>query len=208
MKCFSPASLRPFLLLTLASLAVGPAHAQTATVSGQTLPPGVQSLYAHQGENTIIAYATPDGYAHVRALVKHLDGDLDIIRTDVSLVQVPPAMVHALGGAAALSDTALLAAFQAGRLPASDHIRLTTREDTPIEALLRNAGNGSIPLSLVPREDEKGTLSIELLQPAALSMTGGSDDVNVARLPDAPNGTLRLLFLTPVLLPGETHAGR
>ncbi len=208
MKRFCFAALCPVFIVSLTTLLAGSVRAQVPAASGQSLLPGVGSIYAHQGDNTIIAYATPDGYARVRALVRHLDGDLDMIRTDVSLVTVSPAALKGLGITPAASDTALLAAFHSGRLPASDHIRLTTREDTPIDALLHDIGNGRIPLSLVPREDADGALSVELLQPAVTSQAVGSGGTVVARLPDAPNGTVRLLFLTPTLLPGGTRLGR
>lgn len=208
MKHFSFARLGSALLSALAVLLPVCATAQANTAPDQSPLPGVRSVYAHEGDNTIIAYATLGGYAHVRALVRHLDGDLDIIRTDVSLVLVTPAALKELGGGAAASNASLLAAFQAGRLPTQDHLRLTTREDTPIDALLRDIGNSRLPLSLVPREDEDGALSVELLQPAALSVTAAPGGTVVARLPDAPVGTLRLLFLTPVLLPSGARAGR
>lgn len=208
MKRFLFAVLCPVMLLTLAGLPNLYAQAQMPVPPDPSSLPGVRSLYAHQGDNTIIAYATPDGYARVRALVKHLDGNLDVIRTDVSFVSVTPAALKDLGNTTAASDTALLAAFQAGCLPAGDHVRLTTREDTPIDALLRDPGNGTLPFSLVPREDGDGALSVELLQPAVISQTVTSGGTVVARLPTAPNGTLRLLFLTPTLLPGGARLGR
>lgn len=201
-------ALCPFVLAACAGLPALSAHAQTPDASGSAMPPGVRSLYAHEGDNSIIAYATPDGYANVRALVKHLDGDLDIIRTDVSLVTATSATLKTLGLAADASNASLLAAFQSGRLPATDHLRLTTREDTPIDALLRAPGDGSISLSLVPREDADGALSVELLQPAATNITVDPSGIVVARLPGASPGTLRLLFFTPTLRPSGSRAAR
>ncbi len=201
-------ALCPLVLAACAGLPALSAHTQTPDASGSVLPPGVRSLYAHEGDNSIVAYATPDGYANVRALVKHLDGDLDIIRTNVSLVTATSATLKTLGLAADASNASLLAAFQSGRLPATDHLRLTTREDTPIDALLRAPGDGSIPLSLVPREDADGALSVELLQPAATNITVDPSGIVVARLPGASPGTLRLLFLTPTLRPGGSRAAR
>lgn len=201
-------ALCPLVFAACAGLPALSAHAQTPDASGSVMPPGVRSLYAHKGDNSIIAYATPDGYANVRALVKHLDGDLDIIRTDVSLVTITSATLKTLGLAADASNASLLAAFQSGRLPATDHLRLTTREDTPIDALLHAPGDGSIPLSLVPREDADGALSVELLQPAATNITVDPSGIVVARLPGASPGTLRLLFLTPTLRPSGSRAAR
>lgn len=212
MKYFGGFTLRPALSAALALLLASLAQAQNAVAPGPSPLPGVSALYAHQGDNSIIAYATPDGYARVQALVRHLDGDLDIIRTDVSLVMVSPDALKQLGGSSTASSAALLAAFHAGHLAATAHLRLTTREDTPIDVLLGNARYNSIPLSFVPREGEDGTLSVELLQPAVVSQTVTSDGTLVARLPDlvarlpdTPNGTLRVLFLTPRLIPSAAR---
>lgn len=207
MKHLGLSSIGP-VLAAVAALAPACAWAQTASAPGQPAIPGVQVLYAHEGDNSIVAYATPDGYAQVRALVKHLDSDLDIIRTEACLVVVSPAALKTLGLDAAAPDAALLAAWGAGRLASSSRLRLTTREDTPIDALLRDPRGGSLPLLLVPREDADGTLSVELLQPAVQRLSSARSGTLLARLPSAPDGTLRLLFLTPTLLPSGARTGR
>lgn len=205
MKRFVFAALCPVFVAAALLPLCAQAQAPAALAPPPPLP-GVQSLYAHQGDNSIIAYATPDGYANVRTLVRHLNGDLDIIRTDVRVVVLPAGTVSSLGPG--VSNAALLAAFQTGRGSASAHLRLTTREDTPIAALLRVPGDDALPLSLVPREAADGTLSIELLQPAALSMTVSAGGMFVARLPDQPGGAVRLLLLAPTLLPSGSRTER
>ncbi len=197
--------LVPALLLGLMPLA---ANAQTPAFAPDAAPlPGVDRVFALEGNNTLLAYATPEGYAGLRSLVRHLDGDLDILQTDVVLAEVSPSTLKTLG-VGATDDAALVAAFHNGKLPPADHVRLTTREDTPIDTLLHAPGGITLPLSLVPREGDAGTLTLEMIQPASVSMSAASGGTALVRLPGGPDGTLRLLFLSPTLRASDARPAR
>lgn len=183
------------------------------------LPDGVDSLIANQGTNTIIALATQAGYERVRQLVKYLDGNLDVIRTDIKQVPLSAENIKSLGITAspdgqALSDAdtaKVLDALKSGRLAAGDTARLLTRETTAVDVLLKGRTRTGIttqtPLTLVPRENSDGSLALEIIQPKHILCevgTGGS-----AILPTAgpTDGGVTLVVLTPSILPSSARAG-
>lgn len=184
-----------------------PAQATTSQAAPPVDTPGVDKIFALQSNNTLLVYATPEGYAAMRSLVRHIDGQLDILRTDVAFVDISAERLKSLG--IAPTDSArLLAAYRAGHLPLSDHVRLTTREDTPIDTLLHTASNTTLALSLVPREGDDGQAYVELMQPAVRPDTVTGSETLVAHLTGAPAGGLRLLFITPEILPSAARHSR
>ena len=201
--------MKSTILLCLAVIALSaPAMAQNQQAAPNFVTvPGVDQLYALQSNNSLLAYATPEGYAALRDLVRQIDGQLDIIRTDVALVEVSPGRLHTLGIETGDSGK-LLSAFASGQLAITDRVHLTTREDTPIDTILHTNALTTIPLSVVPREADDGTLTTELLQPNVVpdGIPGGG--TVVARLPGASNGSLRLLFITATIVPSASRNSR
>lgn len=187
------------------------------------LPDGVDSLFAHEGTNVIIALATQDGYEHVRELVKIIDGQLDIIRTEVKQVSVGADDLKALGlptdtSGAALSDAdaaKVLSAVKAGTLQTSAAVRITTRESTPVDALLTGrTGVGTAtagtqtPLSLVPRELRDGSLALEIIQPTHTLRSVAPGGSVVLPLAGQTAGGVTFLILTPSILPSANRPAR
>ncbi len=187
------------------------------------LPEGVQALFAHEGTNVIIALATQEGYEHVRELVKIIDGQLDIIRTEVKQVSASADDLKALSlptdtSGAPLSDAdgaKVLGAVKAGTLRSSATVRITTRESTPVEALLTGrtrAGaattGAQTPLSLVPRELRDGSLALEIIQPTNTLRGVAPGGSVVLALPGQTAGSVTFLVLTPSILPSEHRPAR
>ena len=181
------------------------------------LPNGVSQLYALQGSNQILAIATPDGYDRLLDLIRNLDGDLDILRTKVVSVEARTSDLAALGvtsssdgvSLSAADDGRLLAALQHGSLRVIETLRITTRENTAVATLLHRAGarnaDGGTPFTLIPREGKNGTLTLEIHEPTATQVSVQSGQTAVIRLPGLTTGTVRLLFLTPTVLPSESR---
>ncbi len=185
------------------------------------LPDGVNQVYALEGTNTILAIATPDGYDRIRELIRNIDGDLDIVQTKVVAVDVTTSDLAALGVSArtgagsVVSGTdggKLLAALASGRLTGSDVVRLTTRENTPIETLLRvrgsAAGTGGTPVSVIPRVTKDGAVSLEISEPLSAMVTARGGETVVLAAPGTTADAVRLLFLTPGILPSDTRPAR
>jgi hypothetical protein len=187
------------------------------------LPDGVDALIAHEGTNEIIALATQEGYEHVRELVKIIDGQLDIIRTEVKQVPVGADDLKTLGlptdtSGAPLSDadaTKLLGAVKTGVLRSSATVRITTRESTPVDTLLTdrtgvgtNTAGTQTPLSLVPREQSDGSLALEIIQPTHTFRSVATGGSVVLPLPGQTAGAVTFLVLTPSILPSETRPVR
>lgn len=220
------ASASAFLLL---ACLMPPCHAQSpaqfpppapAQNPPAVLPAGVDRLYALEGTNTILAMATPEGYDRLRELVRNLDGDLDIIQTKVVSVEARTTDLTALGvsippGTTSLSGSdgaRLRAALQNGDLRPIETLRITTREDTPVDTLLRHAGarhaTGGTPFTLIPREEKDGTVTLEIPQPLSVQVAVQSGQTAVLALPEMTPGTVRLLFLTPSVLSSESRPVR
>lgn len=187
------------------------------------LPDGVDALFAHEGTNEIIAIATPQGYEHVRELVKALDGQLDIIRTEVKQVSVGADDLKALGLPSDTSGTPLsdadaakvLSAVKAGALRSSAVLRITTRETTPVDALLTgrtNVGSATAgtqtPLSIVPREKSDGSLALEIMQPTYAFRSVPRGGSVVLPLPGQTAGSVTFLVLTPSIVPSANRPAR
>lgn len=190
---------------------------------GGQLPDGVQALFAHEGTNVIIALATEDGYEHVRELVKIIDGQLDIIRTEVKQVTVSADDLKALGlptdtSGAPLSDSdaaKVIGAVKAGGLRSSATVRITTRESTPVEALLTgrtrvgtDTTGTQTPLSFVPREQRDGSLALEIIQPTHTMRSVGPGGSIVLPLPGQTAGSVTFLLLTPSIQASENRPAR
>lgn len=191
---------------------------------GQTqLPEGVSALIAHQGINEIIALATQGGYERVRELVRMIDGQLDIIRTEVKQVSAGAADLKALGLTADASGAALgdvdaarvLGAVKAGALRSSATVRITTRESTAVDALLTgrtrvgaDTAATRTPLSLVPREERDGSLSLEIIQPTHTLRSVGPGGSVVLSLAGQTEGGVTFLILTPSILPSANRPAR
>ena len=197
--------------------------AQNGQGQAAQLPDGVDALIAHEGTNEIIALATQDGYEHVRELVKIIDGQLDIIRTEVKQVAVGADDLKTLGlptdtSGAPLSDAdaaKVVGAVKAGTLRSSATVRITTRESTPVDTLLTgrtNVGTDTTgiqtPLSLVPRELRDGTLALEIIQPTHTLRSVGPGGSVVLALPGQTAGAVTFLILTPSILPSESRPAR
>ncbi len=169
------------------------------------LPDGVDRLFASEGDNTLLAYATPGGYAELRDLVRHLDGQLAVLRVEASLAEIAPADARALNmapGATAFSSAQSLRLREmqrAGRLRLRDTVRVTTLEDTPFETVLGGKVVGVVALNAVPRLNPNGTLSVEMSAPVARYVTAASGESAFLPLSMQPDGTVRLLVVTQAL---------
>lgn len=235
-----------------------PSLPQPAATPQASLPPGVDKIYANEGNNHLLVMATPDGYEYVREMVRNLTGNLDIIRTKVVSVQasssdlelagvytknpsspptetgaartLPPGIkrLHATEEANLLFNstaldlsnpivsagaaTKLIAALQAGTLRPIETLRITTRENTPVDTLLKQRGRqlagGGTPFTLVPREEKDGSLTMQLVQPVSTFVTVKNGQTAVVALPGSKSGEVQLLFLTPTLVPSNARASR
>lgn len=191
-----------------------PSQTQNAPV---ILPEGVSQLFALMGTNDLLAMATPEGYDRLRELVRNLDGDLDAIRTKVVSVDAQTSDLAALGvtvnaGKPSLTDAddaKLLSALAANNLRVTETLRITTRENTPVDTLLRNAGarsaTGGTPFTIIPRESKDGLVTLEIHQPATVQVAVRSGQIAVVALPGVTTETVRLLFLTPTVLSSESR---
>ncbi len=185
--------------------------------SGRVLPDGIDALYALEGVNALALFGTKDGYDTALEVVRNIDGDLDIVRTQITLVKTTRADLTGLGvtlTSDALTDSdiaKLVAARQAGKLRAADAVRITTREDTVVDALLGEHQRGEVPLTIVPRVTDEGLVAVELLQPVSTTVTSASRQTTVALLPGsgtADASPVTLLFVTPTILPSEYRPAR
>lgn len=190
-------------------------QAQFPQQSGQgiraQLPDGVDQLYALEGDNSLLAMATPEGYDRLDELVRNLDGDLDIIQTKVVDAQARQSDIAALGvtidpnnpSVGSESAGKLLAALQAGNLRATETLRITTREFTVVDTLLRSTGErlaaGGTPFSLIPRVAKNGAITLEVIQPVSETVSCENGQTAVIATPGTISGTVRLLFLTPTI---------
>lgn len=187
------------------------------------LPDGVQALIAHEGTNEIIALATREGYENVRELVRIIDGQTDIIRTDVKQIPAGADDLKALGltpdtTGAPLSDAdgaKVIGAVKAGTLRSSGTVRIITREATPVDVLLTGrtrvgaaTAGAQTPLSLVPRELRDGSLALEIIQPTHSLRSVGPGGSIVLALPGQTAGAVTFLVLTPSILPSENRPAR
>ena len=191
-----------------------PSASQTPPPS---LPDGVSLIYALQGSNQILTYATPEGYDRLLELIRNLDGDLDLLRTKVVSVEARTSDLAALGvtpspGGASWSaqdNARLLTALQNGSLRATETLRITTRENTAVTTLLRRPGarntDGGTPFTLIPREGKNGMLTLEIHEPTAVQVSVQSGQTAVVPLPGLTTDTVRMLFLTPTVLASESR---
>ena len=177
----------------------------------QTLPDGIDQLYALQSINTLVLFGTKEGYETALEVARNIDGDLDIVRTQITLVKATRADLSALG--VTLTDdpptgadlTKLVTARQQGALRATDAVRITTRENTVVDALL-GAHQSEVPLSVVPRVTKDGRIAIELTEPVDITVAASSRDTAIVVLPGSgkeATATVSLLFITPTILPSD-----
>jgi hypothetical protein len=186
-----------------------PAPQQTAAPP-VTLPQGINKIYANEGNESLLVIGTQQGYDTAEELVKLLDGDLDIISTQIALAQTTQAEMAVLGvtvpqdGALSSADIqTLVTAEQDGKLPVSALDRVITREDTVIGVLM---GKSDLPLTFVPRVEKNDMVGVQLTQPISLTASARPGSTSVVALP--PTGTgptepVTLLFLTPKILPSD-----
>ncbi len=183
------------------------------------LPEGVSRLYALEGTNDLLAMATPEGYDRLRELVRILDGDLDAVQIRVVSADVQTGDLAALGvtltpakpSVTGADAARLLSALQAGNLRATETLRITTREDTAVDTLLRAGAHnlsGGTPFELIPREDKNGLVTLEIHQPTSVQVAVASGQTAVVALPGMTTGTVRLLFLTPTVLASRSRSLR
>ena len=157
-----------------------------AANQGPTLPDGIDALYALQGINQLVLFGTKEGYETALEIARNIDGDLDIIRTQVTLVRTTRADLAGLGvtltgDTLTASDIAkLVAARQAGKFRALDTVRITTRENTVVDALLGEHQRGALPLTLVPRVAKDGTVAVQFTQPLDTTIVSPSGQTTVA----------------------------
>jgi hypothetical protein len=198
-----------------------PSHAQQAVdTSGQpaqsappatqpttgNMPDGVDRIIALQGDNSILLHGTRDGYEQSRDLVKLLTGEGSVVRTIVELSAPSTDQLKCIGvtvdpstPSLSAADTAkLVAAWKDGRLSrAANPIRITTREDTPVDADFREkAGEIGTALTIVPRVARDGSTTVELLKPVAASCSAPDGGTSVVALAGRTTGSVRLLFIT------------
>ena len=192
-----------------------PGRGQDATQS--QLPDGVQKIYALEGDNSLVAMSTPEGYQRLRVLVKAIDGDLETIQMTVISATLRTSDLAALditgslgNGLVDAADTAkLTTALSTGRILNSARGRITTREYTPVETRLRGVGaDGGTSLAFVARIMPNDAISMEITAPSqmALSITPGQTAVLALSAPEA--NLVRLIFLTPRLsnnIPRPVH---
>lgn len=193
-----------------------PSLPQTPAEPQVSLPPGVNKIIANEGNNHLLVMATPDGYANVLYLVRNLTGNLDIIRTKVVSVEATAEESGNLDLSKPVvnADAAakLIAALQAGNLRPIETLRITTRENTPVDTLLKQRGRqlsgGGTPFTLVPREETDGSLTMQLIQPISTSVTVKSGQTAVIALPGSKSGEVQLLFMTPAIVPSNARTTR
>lgn len=108
--------------------------------------------------------------------------------------------------------TKLIAALQTGNLRPIETLRITTRENTPVDTLLTQRGRqlagGGTPFTLVPREETDGSLTMQLLQPVSTFVTVKSGQTAVLALPGSKSGEVQLLFMTPTIVPSDARTTR
>jgi hypothetical protein len=188
-----------------------------AANAGPMLPDGIDQLVALQSVNQILVFGTKEGYETALEVARNIDGDLDIIRTQFTLARTTRAGLTGLGvtltaDPLTTSDIArLVAARQAGKLQTLDTVRITTREDTVVDALLGEHQRRALPLTMIPRVAKDGTVEVQLTQPLDTTIAAPSGQTTVAVVPggassaDAP---VSLLFVTPAILPSDYRPGR
>ena len=182
-----------------------------------TLPTGIDQLYALQSINALVLFGTKEGYDTALEVVRNIDGDLDIIRTQITLVKTTRGELTKLGVTPA-GDTftdediaKLVAARQAGTLRATDAVRITTRENTVVDALLGEYQRSSLPLTIVPRVTTEGLVAVQLTQPLSKTFSSLPGQTSVALLPgagSADDSPVSLLFVTPTILPSDYRPAR
>jgi hypothetical protein len=175
----------------------------------QTLPPGVDKIYAMEGPNALLLFATQQGYETTMEIVKALDGELALTRTSITYARATPDYLTSLGvtvgqdGTLSAEDVQkLVDARSAGKFTGTDTLRITSREE-----FLNQGQIGNAPSALSVTEQTNvttdGRIQITLLAPlhATVTLTPGQSSVIALR----PNGTdlpISLLFLTSSVQPG------
>jgi hypothetical protein len=157
--------------------------AKTASSTGGALPDGVERVYALQG------------------------GGLVVEPTSAGLKRV--ALNLGTSPLSSNNTATLIAALESGKLPAIETLRITTRENTVVDTLLRNAntrvtGSGT-PFSLVPHEDRNGQVILEVMEPTSIEFGVQSGQTAILVLPGLTTDAVRLLFLTPTVLPSSAR---
>ena len=182
-----------------------------------TLPDGMDALYALEGTNQLVLFGTKEGYETALEIARNIDGDLDIIRTQFTLVKTTRAALAGLGvtltgDTLTASDISkLMAARQAGKLSALDTLRITTREDTVVDALLAEHQRGALPVTMIPRVTKDGTVAVQFTQPLDATIVSPSGQTTVAVVPGgatADDAPVTLLFVTPSILPSDYRPAR
>ena len=177
----------------------------------------MDALFALDGVNQLVLFGTKEGYETALEIARNIDGDLDIIRTQFTLVRTTRADLAGLGvtltgDTLTASDIAkLVAARQASKFHALDAVGITTRENTVMDALLGEHQRGALPLTVVPRVAKDGTVEVQLTQPFDTTIASPSGQTTVTVVPGgAPvdDTPVTLLFVTPTILPSDYRPAR
>ena len=168
------------------------------------LPNGIDHMWANEGTNQILLYATADGYKLARQIIKGLDGDWNITRTQVVQVREKPSYLTTLGvtpekdGTFSPADVQkLLAARRDGKLTASQTVRIESGNDEETDTTM---GLEGLALSLTTHIASGSQIRLDLTAPlsATLNLRPGETTV-VASPPSGSDSLTTLLFLTPTI---------
>ncbi len=208
---------RLYIAIGLGGLLAGaalPGHSQGFVAPGQngppqavTLPDGIDHVYALEGSNALLLFGTQQGYETTREIVKALDGDLALTRTEVTYARATPEFLAALGvtvpvdGLLSAGDVQkLVDARRAGRFAGTATLRITSREEYQTEGLL-GGGVSALPLTEATEVGMDGRLVVTLRQPVQATVALGPGQMSVVAVPptgsDAP---VSLLFVTASVL--------
>jgi len=186
--------------------ASGPQTQSTQPAMPTNLPPGVEHIYAVQGDNSLIVLADQDGFNHVRDLVRNLSGDLDIIHTHIDAVDLSADDEKALGVKIDTTDPApgpqleatLIGAWKHDKLHESCYpLRVVTRENTSVDVMLESHKHRvKTRLSYVPRVAKDGRMVVELMEPVSVMAAAPSGDTLVVIMPGKSTDSARILFIT------------
>lgn len=168
------------------------------------LPPGIDHLWAMEGNNEILLYGTKQGYDLARQVIKGLDGDWNITRTQVVQVREQPSYLTTLGVTLGKDGTfspqdvqKLLAARRDGKLTASQTTRIESGNDEETDTTL---GLEGLALSLTTHIESGSQIRLSLTAPLAATLNvRPGETVVVASPPSDSDPLVTLLFLTPTI---------